>query len=108
MVIVQKKDGRIRVEMRAVNKAVVTDGFPIPRIEELLHSMKNAEVYSKIDLSEAYLQLSLHEDSRDLTTFIVPDGLFRFKRCPYGLASCPSAFQAMMTKVFGDIPGVVC
>ena len=110
VVIVQKKDGRIRlcVDMRAANKAVITDGFPIPRIEELLHSMKNAVMYSKIDLSEAYLQLSLLEDSRDLTTFIVPDGLYRFKRCPFGLASCPSAFQAVMSKILENIPGVVC
>ena len=110
LVIVQKKDGRIRlcVDMRSANRAVVTDGFPIPRIEELLHTMKNGVMYSKIDLSEAYLQLSLHEDSRDLTTFIVPDGLFRFKRCPFGLASCPSAFQAVMSKILHDIPGVVC
>lgn len=120
VVIVQKKDGGMRlcVDMRAANKAVVTDRFPIPRIEELLHSVKNAEVYSKIDLSEAYLQLSLHEDNwldEDLNTWQRKlDNIYRawrfflFKLCPYGLASCPSAFQAMMTKVLGDIPGVEC
>jgi len=110
LVVVQKPDGRIRlcVDLRAANKAVITDGYPLPRIEELLHSMKNCSVFSKLDLSEAYLQLTLHESSRDLTAFVTPDGLFRFKRCPFGLASCPSAFQAVMSQMLSGIPGVAC
>lgn len=35
-------------------------------------------------------QVPLHEDSRDLTAFITHEGLFRFCRVPYGLASAPS------------------
>ena len=110
LVIVQKTDGRLRicVDLRSANQAVIVDGYPIPRIEELLSSMKNCCVFSKLDLSEAYLQLPLHEESRDLTTFVVPDGLFRFKRCPFGLASCPSAFQAVMSKILKGIDGVCC
>ena len=80
----------------------------IPRVEELLYLMKDCSVFSKIDLSEAYLQLKLHEDSRDLTTFVTNDGLFRYKRCPFGLASCPGAFQTVMTKILAGIPGVCC
>ena len=108
--IVQKSDGRLRicVDLRVANQAVVVDGYPIPRIQELLDSMKNCSVYSKLDLSEAYLQLPLHEESRDLTTFITPDGLFRFKRCSFGLASCPSAFQSVMSKILHGIDGVAC
>ena len=110
VVVVTKPSGKIRlcIDLRMPNKAVITDGYAIPRIEELLHTMKGCGVFSKIDLSEAYLQLRLHKDSRELTTFITHDGLFRFKRCPFGLASCPSAFQSVMTTLLKGIPGVVC
>ncbi|CAI5689948.1 unnamed protein product [Oreochromis niloticus] len=63
-------------------------------------------MFSAIDLENAYYQLPLHEDSRDLTAFITHDGLFRFCRVPYGLASAPSAFQKMMAEILKDLPGV--
>ncbi|KAJ8353392.1 hypothetical protein SKAU_G00209590 [Synaphobranchus kaupii] len=51
-------------------------------------------------------EVPLSEESRDLTAFITHDGLFRFCRVPYGLASAPSAFQKMMSIVLADLPGV--
>lgn len=59
-----------------------------------------------IDLAAAYHQLTLHEECRDTTAFITHDGLFRYCRVPYGLASAPSAFQKMMETVLKGIRGV--
>lgn len=107
LVVVQKPDERIRlcVDLREANKSVITDAYPLPRIEELLHSMKNCCIFSKQDL---YLQLTLHESSRDLTVFVTPEGLFRFKRCPFALPSCPYAFKAVMSQILSGISGVAC
>lgn len=55
------------VDLREANKAVISDGYPLLRFEELLHSMKNCCIFSKLDLSEAYLQLTLHKRNRDLS-----------------------------------------
>lgn len=63
-------------------------------------------MFSTINLADAYYQLPLHEESRDLTAFITHDGLFRFCRVPYGLASAPSAFQKMMADILNGLPGV--
>lgn len=52
--------------------------------------------------------MPLHEESRDLTAFITDDGLLRFKRIPYGLASAPSFFQKMMGVVLERQAGVQC
>lgn len=98
IVVARKKDGSIRmcVDLREPNKAVVVDSFPLPQTEELLNSLAGAQRFSKLDLASAYHQLPLSLESRDLTTFITHDGLFRFKRVCFGLASAPSAFQKMM------------
>lgn len=82
IVVVQKKDGTIRlcVDLREPNKAVVIDGFPLPHTEELLHALSGAAWFSKLDLAAAYHQVELAEDSRELTTFITHEGLFRFRR----------------------------
>ena len=48
----------------------------------------------------------LHEDSRDLTSFITHEGLFRYKRVCFGLSSAPSAFQKMMSVILSGLKGV--
>ena len=108
IVVIQKKSGKIRmcVDLREPNKAVVIDSFPLPHMDELLSSLRGSTVFSSIDLATAYYQVPLAVQSRDLTAFITHDGLFRFCRVPYGLASAPAAFQKMMSIILADLPGV--
>lgn len=110
VVVVRKKDGSIRlcVDLREPNKAVVVDSFPLPHTEELLHALNGARHFSKLDLAAAYHQVLLHPDSRDLTAFITHEGLFRYKRVCFGLASAPAAFQQMMSRILRGCSGVLC
>ncbi|CAM5099970.1 unnamed protein product [Natator depressus] len=98
IVVTQKKSGGIRlcVDLREPNKAIVIDSHPLPHVEEVFAELCGAKMFSTLDLETAYYQVMLHEESRDLTAFITHEGLFHFKRVPYGLASAPSAFQKMM------------
>lgn len=91
-VVTGRKIGGIRLcaDLSELNKVVITEG---------------AKLFSIIDLLKAYHQLSLHEDSRDLTAFITHDGFFIFSRVPYGLASAPTAFQKIMAKILKDLRG---
>ncbi len=93
-------------DLREVNKAFITDCYPLPHIDEMLTSLRGATVFSSIDLANAYYQLPLHDDSRDIKAFITHDGLFRYCRVPYCLASTPSAFQKMMATILEGVPGV--
>jgi hypothetical protein len=47
---------------------------------------------SSIDLSSAYLQVELHEESRKYTVFLFDSTVYQFKRVPYGFKKffvCP-------------------
>lgn len=107
---IRKKSGQLRlcVDLREPNKAVVIDSHPLPHIEEVFHELRGAQMFSTIDLQNAYHQMPLHADSRDLTAFITHEGLFRFTKVPYGLASAPSAFQRMMSHILAGVKGVQC
>ena len=107
IVIVPKKNNEIRlcIDLRSVNKAIVPDRYPLPTLSELTSEFHGSRVFSKLDLRRSYEQVPLHKDSRYLTAFITHEGVFQFKRVPYGLASAPSCFQKILSSILKDCPG---
>ena len=58
-------------------------------------------------MSQAYLQLTLSEDSKQYVVINTHKGLFRYYRLPFGIASVPGIFQRVMEGLLSDIPGVL-
>lgn len=94
------------IDLREPNKPIIVDCHPLPHMEKLLSSLSRATVFSTVDPESDYYQVLLHPDSRDLAAFILHEGLFRFCRVPYGLASAQAAFQKMMATVLRGVPNV--
>lgn len=72
---------------------VVKDSFPLPHTDELINDLVSAALFSKLDLDFSNNEVERHSDSRDLTAFIPPKCIFRFKRVRFGLASLPATFR---------------
>ncbi|XP_064488430.1 uncharacterized protein K02A2.6-like [Ornithodoros turicata] len=109
IVAVWKKTGELRlcVDLRKPNTAIVIDSHPLPHMKDIFHHLAGASYFSKLDLSSAYHQMELAEESRNLTAFIIHDGLFRYKRVCFGLASAAAAFQKMLAMVLKGLKGVL-
>ena len=82
IVIARHPGGGIRlcVDLRSVNKCIIPVCYPLPNIETLLASIYDACYITKLDMKSAYHQLELHPDTRELTTFVLPSGLYRYRR----------------------------
>ena len=99
IVPVLKPNGDVRIcgdYKLTINAAAKLDDYPIPRIEDLYAELTGGVLYSKLDLSNAYQQVCLHEDSQKFTTITTSRGLFMYTRLCYGLASAPGIFQRIM------------
>ena len=85
VVIVPKANGEIRLclDMRWANEAIKRVIFPIPTVDEVLQELNGSKVFSKLDLKLGYHQIELDEESCDITTFSVHNGLYRYKRLFY-------------------------
>lgn len=107
LVVVGKASGepRICLDLRRVNEAVVREHFPMPVVEDYLARLGKGKMWSKLDIREAFHQVELAEDSRDITTFITNRGLFRFKRLPFGLVTAPEIFQRVMEEMLSGCDG---
>ena len=109
IVPVLKGDGRVRIcgDFKAtVNRAARVEKYPIPRIDKLFASLAGGVVFSKLDLSHAYLQIPLDEASRCLVTISTHKGLFEYQRLPFGISSAPSIFQRIMENLLQGVPRV--
>ena len=90
-----------------VNRAAKLDKYPIPRIEDLYAQLSGGKTFSKLDMSQAYLQLPLDEASKEYTVINTHRGLFRYNRLPFGISSAPGIFQRVADSLVQGIPHVV-
>ena len=91
--------------MRQANQAIVREKHPVSTVEETLQEVSYAKVFSKLDLNMAIHQIELHPDSRDITTFAAPSGLYRYKRLLFGINVATEKFQQIVWQVIKDCPG---
>ena len=108
IVAVHKPDGLVRlcIDLHDVNSKIIVERYPMQNTQEMLSTLEIAKVFTTIDLSSAYHQIPLTDESKDITAFITTEGLFRFTRKPFGLAFASSVFQCRMHKIFKDVKGV--
>lgn len=112
VVLVLKRTGdwRFCVDYRAVNKVTIPDAYPLPRISDLINSIKQSSFFTVLDLKAGYWQIPMEADSIKYTAFRCFMGLFEFCVMPFGLTNAPATFQRCMDYLFGDhrFKGILC
>ncbi|XP_045477956.1 uncharacterized protein K02A2.6-like [Harmonia axyridis] len=111
IVPVLKSNGSVRIcgdYSVTLNPNLEIDKFPLPRIEELFTKLQSGTIFTKIDLSSAFQQVELDDESKKLTTISTHRGLFFYNRLPFGIHSGPSKFQKIMEKVVVGFEDVTC
>ncbi|KAG8159062.1 hypothetical protein JTE90_022868 [Oedothorax gibbosus] len=76
-------------------------------VNEVLSTVAGGKVFSKLDLSQAYLQLPVDDATSRLLTLNTHKGLFRVKRLPFGVSIAVAIFQKKMEEVFAGVDGVL-
>jgi hypothetical protein len=96
------KSPRICVDARKVNCYTMADYERAPPLQELLQRFEGAKFISSLDLSSAYLQVELHEDSRKYTAFLYDSVVYQYKRVPYGFKNSLPAFMRALRLALGE------
>ncbi|KAK3726335.1 hypothetical protein QZH41_008960, partial [Actinostola sp. cb2023] len=110
IVPVLKPNGSIRIcgdYKCTVNQVSKLDNYPIPKTEDLLATLGGGNKFTKLDMSQAYQQMTLDEQSKSYTTINTHKGLYQYNRLPFGISSAPGIFQRTMESLLQGIPHVI-
>ena len=111
IVVVRKPGDRVRVcgDLKVtLNPVLRNDVYPLPLPQELFHKLNGGVHFSKLDLADAYLQIELDKASKQLVVINTHQGLYRYKRMPFGLSCALAIFQKVMEQTLSGHPGVAC
>ena len=97
------KHGAIRIcrdFKSTINQASVT---LLPRVDELFVDLSGGKLFTKLDMSSAYLQLPSSNEAYVTNTY---KGLLQFNHLPFGVSSAPAIFQRTMETLLRGLSGV--
>ena len=102
-----KKGGDLRLvlDMRVPNQALERRRVQFPTVDDILHKMEGSTIFTQVDLSQGYLQISLAKESRQITAFQTPDnGPYQFKRLIMGASPSREYFHETIHNLIKHIP----
>ena len=108
-VAARKSDGALRmcIDLKYLNSLTVSEGYPMPRVDESMRSLGGRKYYCKLDLRWGFNQMELHADSRHLTAFAVRSGLYEFTRVPFGLMNASGYYHYRVSSIVRPLTYVV-
>ncbi len=103
--VLRKTNGKIKLitNFISLNKKTVKEVYPFPSVEDQLHNLKGAEIFSQIDLDRGFYQIEINEEDRYKTGFVLPFGHFEYCRLPFGMANSPGTFQRAIDGIIGEL-----
>lgn len=104
-VIVTKKNGGVRfcTNYRKLNSITEKDNFPLPRMDDLIDSLKGATYFSLIDLKSAYWHIPIEEKDKCKTAFQAGGQLFEYNVLPFGLCNSPPTWCRFMQQIMQPV-----
>ena len=104
ILFVRKKEGNIIlfIDYRQLNKMIVKNKYPLPRINDLFDQVGGEKIFSKLDLRSSYHQVRIKDEYISKTMFRMRYGHYEFVVIPFGLTNAPTTFMCLMNSIFSQ------
>jgi hypothetical protein len=72
---------------------IIKNKYPFPMVDDIFDQLKDARIFSKIDLSSVYHQVRIRDEDISKTSFGTRYGHYKFTVVPFGLSNAPVVFM---------------
>ncbi|KAK8784274.1 hypothetical protein V5799_009360 [Amblyomma americanum] len=109
VLLVRNENGepRLVVDYRKLNAQTVKDKYPLPLIDDAVEQLAGSKLFTTLVLAHGFLQIPLKESAKEKTTFVTPDGTWKFERLIFGLSNGPTEFQRLMNTALGNLRNTI-
>lgn len=94
---------RMALDLRLLNNIIKSSTYPLPKISTIISNLSSYKYFTLIDLSNAYWQIDLPKELRNIIAFTTPWGCFKTKRLSFGLKTAASTFQHLVDDILHEI-----
>ncbi len=103
--IVPKKDYTVRTisDFRELNKQIVRQLYPIPKISTTLQELESFTYATTLDLNMGCYTIRLDPTATKMCTIIFPWGEYSYQRLPMGFAGSADIFQVEMGNLMATL-----
>ena len=81
---------RFCVNYRKLNFVTKQDSYPLSLIDNCLNALSGSSFYSTLDLRSGDYNISIAQEDRDKTIFVIRSGCYRFTVMPFKFTCAPS------------------
>ena len=108
IVVTDKKNGQIRMNIDNTprNPGMKRTKFHVQTPQEIRHELKEAKVFSEVDMGWGFHQLPLDNASKNKSVFQTHEGLHRMERLYFGPTASSGIFHSEVRKSLAGLNGV--
>ena len=97
---------RMNIDNTPQNPGLNRTKFHVQTPQEIRHELKEAKIFSEMDMGWAYHQMPIDEETKSQAIFQSHEGLHRMERLYFGPTASSGIFHNEVRKAFADIKGV--
>jgi hypothetical protein len=90
------------IDYRGLNEVTRKDAYPLPRVDDTLDELKDANLNTHLDLASSSWQVRVRDHDIHKTAFQTHDGLMQWVGMPFGMCNAPATFQRTMNDILRD------
>ena len=101
-VLKPNKKWRITIDYRELNKKTALSRWPMTQLEQELPKVRDATVFSTIDLASGFWTVGVHPEDQHKLAFTFANRQYTFNRMPFGYANSPAEFNIFLNLACPD------
>lgn len=90
---------RMVIDLRDLNKLIVPEPQPFPRIDDILLKTRNAKWKSTFDINSAFWAIPIRYRDRKKTGFVTQNGHYHWRVLPFGMKTSSAIFQRILAGI---------